>query len=429
MKKICTLLFLALFLGKSVTAGTGWARFDNVSDLKRNGKKIIMEVDVNKKGYRKRTILPGKNSDRIALKGLLMTVPNIKPTIKVWDWTRNNKKGEYLGSFTWNKNIDIANKKTTTIELRYMSSQNPPLQRKISEPEKGLTARTKAKKTKEAFGKCLGGIGMLELIAPTNNNIIVKYRMVGTTKWIKRKINKGDRKKFPTGNKDQDIRDMVVGYAGKSAPDGWYGTTSNNKNFSLFPRRLFTENVRIWEGKATEVRFKRKGNIITRRITEGKNNKKLKRETGSFFDKDKVVILNTTGQEFRMTLGADAAKNLKYEVQTIGSLFSPQSSIILRGNRKWTTDSIHRANKNAMFDNLLKDAFSSDIKGIQLIKHIKGDKYIIVDVQEFRTYKEPNFKDYVGLEEKMKLQTNRSTVAKIYTGDDGRYKFAVSQPV
>jgi hypothetical protein len=462
MKKFSIFLLLTIFFGKILFAGTGYVRFENTTDL------MVMEIDTNTKEskgisfkekgkswadstkYDKQRTLEAGEDWKIKLEGPALSVPNIKPTIKVW--YKEKTSDNYKGSYTWNGNIDVANDKTTVVQYKWDKNAAVPLQRKIYEPEKDLKNTETPKKVKEEFGKDDGGIGMLRLTNNTGHDIMVKYKIAEAASktlttglygviaasfdddWITRKIDKNDSEKWPTGNKDQDIRDMVVGYAGKDAPDGWFATTSNNKNFALVPRRLFSENVKIFEGKTTNVVFTKdaKTNLVERQIAEKagtKDAKELKKEDGSFYDQDKVIIINTTDQDFRITLGADAAKNLKYNVDTIGDFFSPDSSIILEANSIWRTDSIHQSNKNKNIDNLLKDAMSSDIKGVQLTKHIKGDKYIIVDIQEFATYKKPDFKDFVGIEDKMKIQANKSTIMKIYRGEDGRFKVAVTEPI
>lgn len=461
MKKLSIFLLLTIFFGKILFAGEGYVRFENTTDL------MVMEIDTNTKEskgisfkekgkswadstkYDKQRTLEAGEAWKIKLEGPALSVPNIKPTIKVW--YKEKTADNYKGSFTWNGNVDAANGKTTVVQYKWDKAAAVPLQRKMYEPEKDLKNTETPKKVKEEFGKDDGGIGMLRITNNTGHTIIVKYKTAESMSdsiktgsygilaaafddtWITRTIEKGDSEKWPTGNKDQDIRDMVVGYAGKDAPDGWFATTANGKNFSLVPRRLFSENVRIFEGKTTNVVFTKdpKTNLVERQITEKvgtKDAKELKKEDGSFYDQDKVIIVNTTDQDFRVTLGADAAKALKYNVDTIGNFFSPDSSILVDANSIWRTDSIHQANKNKNIDNVLKDTLSSNAEGAILTKHIKGDKYIIVNVQEFSTYKKPDFKTFVGIEDKMQLQANKSTVMKIYRGEDGRFKVAVTEP-
>ncbi|MFH1461974.1 MAG: hypothetical protein ABIF12_03450 [bacterium] len=370
-----------------------------------NGRESSSKWETSTQYDKMRTLEPGQAWE-IKVEGT-GGAPDIKPTIKVY-WNNKDDKN-YRGTYRWDDKINVKNNDLTRVFFKYDKKQDIRLGRSVRKPVGKKSGEwpgvNKDEGSEENYWEKHGSMGAIELVNNCNDDLVVKYIFSGGKAWISRNINKGKSRYYPVID-DKDIKDMQV-----------YLKSDKLKIFS------WSKNIKIKPGKKSEISFKKDGDEIKRKI----DNEKWK-EGEPVFD-NRVVIINDTNIDFKVFIGEDPAKILKSEIATVGAIISPPSKINIQKNSVWATKNIFQENKNQNIDNILKDLFGNDIKGLLLLSHIKGDRYYIVNFQDFMTYRDKDFQNFLGNKPKIEIDKDKTTYIKILKDSDNNIKLYVTRPI
>jgi hypothetical protein len=276
-------------------------------------KFTIPNLDNDQKKPNELTLTPGKSGEiAIGKRALGLGAHNVQLRINTYNGTI------FKGTFEWNKEINIKKGEFTHVFFKWNKDKIIKLRRKLYKPTKEDDVRfLKDNLIDQNYGHTAGGMGVIEFENKTGKNIKI-FSSTGKsgsfTQNIEVQLKPNQIESFPTGNKDNDLIDMVAMIVGKE----------NNA-------RYWSKNITVRENKISKITFDLNNNgSLYRHVQEAKNILDTAKKLVNIKDEDREYgkkyspgityrIHNNSGKDISLEIRySDIAKGAKIGGVVVG---------------------------------------------------------------------------------------------------------------